>query len=122
MKRISIYGTLESEEQIENLEELKNILEKAGVQLIYTNGHQTTMSFSWSDYKVKEKQSRGAGKKARAIYLNGERLKISVVEDLLKEHKAKDVAAMVGLSRAAFYTRLNQAREAFKEDEYDAYF
>ncbi|MBR5583730.1 MAG: hypothetical protein IKW21_04310 [Lachnospiraceae bacterium] len=112
-KEIGFVGKMALDRQ-EDLQELKEILNRAGVQFVCTQGEDkhVIMFFRWSKYMVDRKQTRNAG--ARKVYPNKD-ITVLEVRERMKTESADDIAKSLGISRATLFRRLKAAEKSQKE-------
>lgn len=112
MKEIRFTGKM-SLDKPEDLQELKEILNRAGVQFVCVEGSKSVlMTFSWSKYLVDRKQTRNAGTKK--IHPNKDTT-VSEIRERMKTESADDIARSLGISRATLFRRLKAAEKSQKE-------
>lgn len=100
------------EQQIQDVEELKKILWKVGVNIVLSmSDDYNGLSLFWDPEEVKEKFGRGAGRSKK--FAKG-MLRYSEVQAMLEKDSAENVAAELEMSRATLYRKLRE----FKNDQW----
>ncbi len=109
---ITIYDA--GTEEYHNAEEM---LEKVGVRMeaIYPDDpeHPAYLKLTIDPAAYQKAMRRNAGRKQKAVMINGEFREISVAEvrQMIHEKGADETAAYLGISRRTMYNRLKEAEE-----------